>query len=90
MPIHFFEQGRFGDSTAFEISPDDPMMLHNCACLHARLGETQRALELLRRAIARGHLNFGWMRNDPDMASLCDNPEFIALTSGQIVPDEPG
>jgi hypothetical protein len=30
------------------------------------------------------------MRNDPDMASLRDNPEFIALTSGQIAPDEPG
>ncbi len=69
-------------SNAIEISPDDPMMLYNCACLHARLGETQRALDLVRQAIARGHLNFGWMRNDPDMASLRDNPEFIALTSG--------
>jgi hypothetical protein len=29
------------------------------------------------------------MRNDPDMASLRDNPEFIALTSGQIATDEP-
>ena len=62
------------------------MMLYNCACLHARLGETQRALELSRQAIARGHLNFGWMRNDADKASLRDNPEFIALTSGQIAP----
>ncbi len=69
-------------SNAIEISPDDPMMLYNCACLHARLGETQRALDLVRQAIARGHLNFGWMRNDPDMASLRDNPEFIALTGG--------
>ena len=84
------QQGRFGDSNALEISPDDPMMLYNCACLHARLGETQRALELLRQAIARGHLNFGWMRNDPDKASLRDNPEFIALTAGQIAPNEPG
>jgi hypothetical protein len=83
------QQGRFGDSDALEISPDDSMMLY-CACLHARLGETQRALELLRQAIARGHLNFGWMRNDPDIASLRDNPEFIALASGQIAPAEPG
>jgi adenylate cyclase len=81
------ESGRKEDairegSNAIEISPDDPMMLYNCACLHARLGETQRALELVRQAIARGQLNFGWMKNDPDMASLRDNPEFIALTSG--------
>ena len=36
-------------SNALEISPDDPMMLYNCACLHARLGETHRA-----RAVAAG------------------------------------
>jgi adenylate cyclase len=81
------ESGRKDDairegSNALEISPDDPMMLYNCACLHARLGEAPRALDLLRQAIARGHLNFGWMRNDPDMATLRDDPEFIALTSG--------
>jgi len=88
------ESGRKDDairegSNALEISPDDPMMLYNCACLHARLGEPQRALELLRQAIDRGHLNFGWMRNDPDMASLRDHPEFISLTSGQIAVDDP-
>jgi adenylate cyclase len=81
------ESGRKDDairegSNALEISPDDPMMLYNCACLHARLGEAPRALDLLRQAIARGHLNFGWMRNDPDMATLRDDPEFIELTSG--------
>ena len=69
-------------SNALEISPDDPMMLYNCACLHARLDETQRALELLRQAIGKGQLNFGWMRHDPDLAPLRDNPEFIALMSG--------
>jgi TolB-like protein/Flp pilus assembly protein TadD len=81
------ESGRKDDairegSNALEISPDDPMMLYNCACLHARLDETQRALELLRQAIGKGQLNFGWMRHDPDLAPLRDNPEFIALMSG--------
>jgi hypothetical protein len=66
------------------------MMLYNGACLHARLGEPQRALELLRQAIAKGQMNFGWIKNDGDMASLRDHPEFIALTSGQTPADEPG
>jgi adenylate cyclase len=74
-------------ANAIEISPDDPMMLYNCACLHARLGEVQRALELLRQAVAKGQLNFGWMKHDPDMVALRDNPEFIALTSGTIAAD---
>ncbi len=88
------EAGRKEDAiregaNALEISPDDPMMLYNCACLHARLGESQRSLELLRQAIARGYLNVGWMKNDPDMASLRDDPEFISLTSGQIAGNAP-
>jgi TolB-like protein/Flp pilus assembly protein TadD len=82
------ESGRKDDairegSNALEISPDDPMMLYNCACLYSRLGETQHALELLRQAISKGQLNFGWMRHDPDLAALRDNAEFIALTAGQ-------
>jgi Flp pilus assembly protein TadD len=89
------ESGRKVDAiregaNAIEISPDDPMMLYNGACLHARLGESQRAVELLRQAIAKGQMNFGWIRNDADMASLRDHPEFIALTSGQIATDQPG
>jgi hypothetical protein len=58
------------------------MMLYNCACLHSRLGELPRALELVRQAIAKGHVNFGWMRHDPDLAALRNDPEFIALTGG--------
>ena len=81
------ESGRKDDairegSNALEISPDDPMMLYNCACLHSRLGETQHALELLRQAIAKGQLNFGWMKHDPDLIALRDNADFIALTGG--------
>lgn len=66
---------------ALEISGDDPMMLYNCACLHSRLGEQPRAMELLRQAVANGQLNFGWMRHDPDLIALRDNPEFVALTA---------
>jgi adenylate cyclase len=82
------ESGRKADairegSNALEISPDDPMMLYNCACLHARLDEPRRALELLRHAISRGQLTFGWMRHDPGLGVLRDNAEFIELTAGQ-------
>ena len=72
---------REGDK-ALEISPDDPLILYNCACLYARLGESQRAIEALRQGISNGYADYGWMRNDPDLASLRDNPDFIGLTRG--------
>jgi TolB-like protein/Tfp pilus assembly protein PilF len=72
---------REGDR-ALEISPDDPLMLYNGACLYARLSEPQRAIEALRQGIANGYEDYGWMRNDPDLASLRDNPDFIGLTGG--------
>jgi len=68
---------------ALEISPDDPLILYNCACLYARLGESQRAIAALRQGIANGYEDFGWMRNDPDLAALRGNPDFVALTGGQ-------
>jgi adenylate cyclase len=67
---------------ALEISPDDPLILYNCACLYARLGESQRAIEALRQGIANGYEDYGWMRNDPDLATLRGNPDFVALTQG--------
>jgi adenylate cyclase len=68
---------------ALEMSPGDPLMLYNCACLYARIGEPARAIGAVRQAIANGYEDFGWMRNDSDLAVLRDNPEFIALTGGK-------
>ena len=67
---------------ALEINSDDPLMLYNGACLYARLGETARAITVLRQAIANGYEDFGWMRNDPDLSALHGNRDFVALTQG--------
>jgi adenylate cyclase len=72
---------REGDK-ALEINSDDPLMLYNGACLYARLGESERAILTLRQAIAKGYADLGWMRNDPDLATLRDNPDFVALAHG--------
>ena len=69
-------------ASAIEASPGDSVMLYNAACLYARLGETRRAVDTLRQAIEAGVRNFAWMKNDPDLDSLRDDPEFQALTSG--------
>ena len=68
---------------ALELSPGDPVMHYNAACMYSTLGETSQAIAALRQAIEAGYAQFGWMRNDPDFASLRDNPEFIELLQGR-------
>lgn len=73
---------REGD-TALELSPGDSVMLYNGACLYAQLGEKRRAIATLREAIAAGVENYGWMKNDTDLDSLRDDPEFKELMEGK-------
>jgi adenylate cyclase len=68
--------------TALELSPGDPLVLYNCACVYARLGNHEGALEALRKA-GTFSVTAGWMRNDPDLASLRDHPEFIAMLAAR-------
>ena len=64
---------------ALELSPGDPLMLYNCTCFYSRLGEAARAIQTLRQAIAVGYANWAWLKQDPDINPLRDNPEFQAL-----------
>ena len=86
--ITLAERGRKDEAiregaAALELSPGDPMMLYNCACLYARLGETGRAVDTLRQAMSGGYENNGWMKHDPDLDSLREDPGFIELMQGR-------
>jgi TolB-like protein/Flp pilus assembly protein TadD len=67
-------------NAALELAPGDSLMLYNCACLYAQLGEKKKAVSALRDAVAAGVTNFQWMVRDPDLACLHDDPEFIELS----------
>ena len=67
---------------ALELSPGDPLMLYNCTCFYSRLGEANRAIDTLEQAIAAGYGNFAWLKQDPDLNPLRDNPRFEALLAG--------
>jgi TolB-like protein/Flp pilus assembly protein TadD len=64
---------------ALVLSPGDPVMLYNAACMYVSLGEQALAMDALRQAIAAGYTNLGWMQNDPDLIPLRGNPEFDAM-----------
>jgi tetratricopeptide (TPR) repeat protein len=69
-------------TNALVLSPGDPVMLYNAACMYVSIGEAPRAIAALHEAIAAGYADFGWMRNDPDLVPLRDDPEFIAMSQG--------
>lgn len=66
-------------ATALELSPGDPVMHYNAACMYANLGEAEQTIAALRQAIDAGYANFGWMRNDPDFTTLREHPDFVVL-----------
>jgi len=68
---------------AQELSPNDPLMLYNVACVYSRLGEPRRAIEALSQAISAGYENFSWLRNDPDLDALREDADFKALMTGR-------
>jgi len=65
------------------LDPDDSVVLHNVACLYARAGEPDKALDCLEQGVSRvGGLAAGgaaWYRHDPDLKSLHGHPRFEAL-----------
>ena len=65
---------------ALALAPDDHVVQYNVACVHADLGEAERALDLLERAMpgASAH-RWAWMARDADLDPLRGHPRFEAL-----------
>ncbi len=61
---------------ALELYPDDMSAMINAACLHARLGQKEQALDIIERLFARGWCKRDWIEHDPDYDSLRDDPRF--------------
>jgi len=52
------------------------------ACTHAVMGDRKQALAWLRNAILGGYKNVTeWVKSDPDLVSLHNDPEYEALVA---------
>lgn len=63
---------------AMTLEPDATATLYNVACAYARLGDKEKALTLLDRWGDSG-AGGTWINEDPDFATLRDEPRFRAL-----------
>ena len=64
---------------AYEVDPESSSTAYNTACLLSRMGDFDRALDLLERAVDLGSRNQAIYETDVDFNPLRDHPRFIAL-----------
>jgi adenylate cyclase len=66
-------------SRAVQLYPEDMAVTINAACLRARSGEKEQALDLLEKVLNKGWGKKDWIENDPDYDSLRGEPRFAAM-----------
>lgn len=64
---------------AYEIDPESSSTAYNSACLFAHLGEKERAIDLIEKAIVLGSRNRRYYETDVDLDPLRDHPRFQEL-----------
>jgi adenylate cyclase len=64
---------------AISLAPGDDAILYNAGCAFAVVGDKERALDALERAIGAGLEGGDWIPQDPDWEWLRDHPRFQAL-----------
>jgi tetratricopeptide (TPR) repeat protein len=66
---------------ALHLAKGEPSVLYNAACVYARSGEPERALEALAACFKVGWGNRDWIAHDPDFDAIRDDPRFQALVA---------
>jgi adenylate cyclase len=66
-----------------EINPNDLIIVYNAACFYALIGDKRASIENLKNAIDNGFENFEYIKHDPDLFSLNEDPDFKALLQGK-------
>ncbi|HEV2463740.1 MAG TPA: protein kinase [Acidobacteriaceae bacterium] len=66
-------------SLAMTLRPNEANVLYNAACVFCQLKKKPEALDALRKAWEAGWTDPNWVRHDPDLSLLHDDPEFDKL-----------
>ncbi|MGA9343120.1 MAG: tetratricopeptide repeat protein [Rhodanobacteraceae bacterium] len=71
--------GRRNLEAALHLQPNDFGTLYNAACTYTRLGDNERALDLLDRAVSVGQGFRDWIEHDADLDGLRGLPRYAEI-----------
>ncbi len=78
-----YEEGLSVDLRLVRLRPQDPLVHYNLACSYSLLEQTEQAIASLRRALDLGYEDIEYMRRDPDLANVREDPRFRQLLVGR-------
>ncbi|NQV53874.1 MAG: tetratricopeptide repeat protein [Flavobacteriales bacterium] len=73
------EEAKSKMARAIQLSPTDATMIYNAACFYSDLGEKEDALKHLKLAISNGFEAYEYIKIDPDLDGIRNEPEYIEL-----------
>ena len=74
-----FDKGERMAEEALVRGENEPLVLYNIACFFSLKGETDRAIELLNRAVEKGWGDKAWLATDSDLDPVRKDPRFQEL-----------
>jgi tetratricopeptide (TPR) repeat protein len=74
-----YEAGLINDIKLSQLVPNDDLVWYNLGCSYALVQRPDDAFEALTKAIDLGYGDYDWMKSDPDLAHLHDDPRFESL-----------
>ncbi len=81
--VEKIDEAKRETTMALELSPNDNVMLYNAVCLYSRIDEKKHAIDTLRTIIASGFEHYDWIKRDPDLENIRNDPEYIELMNGK-------
>jgi serine/threonine protein kinase/Flp pilus assembly protein TadD len=77
------EEAKTEAAKAIELSPGDTVGMYNAACFYSQLGDKRLALNALKDSIIAGWVDYEWIKRDPDLDILRQEPEYVELMKGK-------